>query len=190
MLSKACAATTAQPVAAVVEMIHRPLSGLAGTRPDPVVVCVGLQDPGNAGTVLRSAAASGAGAVVFCEGAVDVYNPKAVRASAGALFHVPVVAAAPAGETLDELARWGLRRIATVANGGRPYDAADLARPCALILGSEGHGLPAELGDRLDEAVTIPMVTSTESLNVAMAASVVCFEAARQRRTAAGRGEP
>ena len=188
VLTRACDATTAQPIAAVVRMLHRPLGDLAAARPDPVVVCVGLQDPGNAGTVLRSAAASGAGAVIFCSGAVDVYNPKAVRASAGALFHVPVVADAPAETALDEVGRWGLRRIATVARGGRPYDRADLAGPCALVLGSESRGLPDQLAGRMDEQVTIPMVSATESLNVAMAATVVCFEAARQRRARAGRG--
>lgn len=189
VLTRACDAATAQPIAAVVEMLHRPLGDLAVVGPDLavagpdlVVVCVGLQDPGNAGTVLRSAAASGAGAVVFCSGAVDVYNPKAVRASAGALFHVPVVADAPAGRVLDEMGNWGLRRIATVARGGRPYDRVDLAGPCALVLGSESRGLPAELAGRMDEQVTIPMISATESLNVAMAATIVCFEAARQRR--------
>lgn len=182
VLTRACDATTAQPIAAVVEMLHRPLDDLAVAGPDPVVVCIGLQDPGNAGTVLRSAAASGAGAVVFCSGAVDVYNPKTVRASAGALFHVPVAADAPAGRVLDEMGNWGLRRIATVARGGRPYDRVDLAGPCALVLGSESRGLPAELAGRMDEQVTIPMISATESLNVAMAATIVCFEAARQRR--------
>ncbi len=189
VLARACDATTAQPVAAVVQMLHRPLESLAPAgSSDPVVVCVGLQDPGNAGTVLRSAAAAGCGAVIFCAGAVDVYNPKAVRASAGALFHVPVAADAPVHEALEEVARWGLRRIATVVRGGRPYDRTDLAGPCALVLGSESRGLPAELAVRMDEQVTIPMASGSESLNVAMAATVICFEAARQRRARADRG--
>lgn len=189
VLSRACDTVTAQPVAAVVAMVDRPLADVDPSRPGPVVVAVDLQDPGNAGTVLRSAAASGSGAVVFCSGAVDVYNPKAVRASAGALFHLPIVVGVPATDALDQLGQWGLRRVGTVARGGQAYDRTDLSAPMALVLGSESHGLPAGLDDRLDERVTIPMVSSSESLNVAMAATVICFEAARQRRSAAVLGD-
>ncbi len=188
VLARACDAVTPQPVAAVVEMVDQPLDRLAALRPDPVVVAVDLQDPGNAGTVIRSAAASGVGAVVFCAGAVDIFNPKTVRASAGSVFHVPMAAGAAVEDALEAVAAWGLRRVATVARGGRPYDQTDLGRPTAIVLGSESHGLPERLADRLDERVTIPMVAATESLNVAMAATVVCFEAARQRRLRAGRG--
>lgn len=186
VLTRACDTVAAQPVAAIVETPAVSLADLEGRRPDPVVVCVDLQDPGNAGTIVRSAAASGAGAVIFGSGAVDVYNPKAVRASAGAVFHLPVVTGAPAGETLDRLGLWGLRRIATTARGGHPYDRADLAGPCALVLGGESRGLPDGLAGRLDQLVTIPMVATSESLNVAMAATIVCFEAARQRRERSG----
>lgn len=184
VLSRACDAVTPQPVVAIVAMVDRPITDLSPRPPGPVVVAVDLQDPGNAGTVLRSAAASGSGAVVFCSGAVDVYNPKAVRASAGALFHLPIVVGVPAAEALDRLGRCGLRRVATVARGGQAYDRTDLSSPMALVLGSESHGLPSGLDDHLDERVTIPMVSSSESLNVAMAATVICFEAARQRRIA------
>lgn len=184
VLSRAVDARTPQAVAAIVGMVDRPLASLAGARMPLAVVCVDLQDPGNAGTLVRAAAGSGAGAVVFSTGAVDLYNPKAVRASAGAVFHVPLVVASGAGEALDELGRWGMRRVATAARGGEDYAAFDLASPTALVFGSESRGLSAEVASHVDATVTVPMDAGTESLNVAMSAAVLCFESARQRRKA------
>jgi TrmH family RNA methyltransferase len=185
VLARACDAVSPQPLAAVVSMVHVPLDGL----PDGglTLICAGLADPGNAGTVVRSAAAAGSRAVVFCAGAVDIYNPKAVRASAGALFHLPIVAGPEPATVLDHFAERGIRRIATRARGGEDHDRIDWMTPSALFLGSESHGLPAGLDERIDAAVTIPMRSSSESLNVAGAAAVICFEADRQRR---GAGSP
>ncbi len=183
VLARACDTVTPQSIAAVVSMVDVPLSTVKSDRPSLAVACVEMQDPGNAGAVLRSACASGAGAVVFSAGSVDVFNPKTVRSSAGALFHIPVVAGEPHPEdVLDELGRWGLRRVGAVAAGGRDYTQEDLARPFALVLGNEARGLPDSLGSRLDGCLSIPMAGATESLNVAVAAAVICFEAARQRR--------
>lgn len=180
VLARVCDAVTPQPIAAIVPMVDVALEEVA-TRPSPMLICIGLQDPGNAGTVIRSALASGAGAVVFSAGAVDIYNPKAVRASAGAIFHQPLVAGLRPEFTLAELGRWGRRRLATVARGGPDYSTVDLASGAALVLGSESHGLPESLAGLLDGCLTIPMAATSESLNVAMAATVLCFEAARQR---------
>lgn len=184
VLQRACDAVTPQPVAALVTMGHVPLESLslAGLT----VICAGVQDPGNAGTIVRSASASGAAAVVFCAGAVDIYNPKAVRASAGTVFHVPLVAGTETAEVLDHLGARGVPRVGTVARGGRDHDAVDWTGPTGLILGSESHGLSGDLEARLDGRVTIPMHAAAESLNVAMAATVICFEADRQRRAARG----
>jgi TrmH family RNA methyltransferase len=188
LLARACDTVTPQSIAGVVSMVDVPLSSVTGARPLLAVACVEMQDPGNAGAVLRSACASGAGAVVFSAGSVDVYNPKTVRSSAGALFRVPVVAGEPQAEdVLDELGRWGLRRVGAVVAGGLEYTEEDLAAPLALVLGNEARGLPPALGSRLDGCLSIPMAGATESLNVAVAAAVICFEAARQRR-AAGAG--
>lgn len=121
-----------------------------------------------------------------CDGSADVFNPKTVRASAGSLFHVPVVAGGDAVEVLRQMGDWGLRRRATVAHGGVPYDAVDLTVPTALVLGNEAHGLPRKVADAVDDAVTIPIAGRSESLNVGMAAAVLCFEAARQRRATRG----
>lgn len=168
-----------QPVLAVVRNIDVPLATLADAR--LVLVCVDVRDPGNAGTVVRCAEAAGVGGIVFCEGTVDVYNPKTVRASAGSIFHVPVVAGGDAMEVLDQMSTWGLRRLGTTVGDGRPYTEVDLTARTALVLGNEATGLPARVIGGLDEAVTIPMAGRTSSLNVGMAAAVLCFEAARQR---------
>jgi len=184
VLERVAGTVTPQPVIAVVAYVDVPLEELrvAGL----VVVCVDVRDPGNLGTVLRSAEAAGAGGVICCDGSVDVYNPKAVRASAGSLFHVPVVAGGDPAGVLERLGAWGLRRLGSVARRGLDYAAVDLTGPTALVLGNEAAGLPDGLAAAglLDAEVTIPMTGRAESLNVGMAAAVLCFEAARQRRSA------
>jgi TrmH family RNA methyltransferase len=175
-------AVTPQPVLAVCRSLDVPLADVLSST--FVVVCVELQDPGNAGTILRSAEAAGAGAVILTAGSVDPFNPKAVRASAGSLFHVPVVRGGDAVEVLGQLGATGLRRLGTVARHGESLDEADLTGPIALVLGNEAHGLPAEVDACLEGHLSIPMAGRSESLNVAMATAVLCFEVARQRRSA------
>ena len=182
VLERVADTVTPPPLLAVVRRPDTTLADVADVS--FAVVCVDLQDPGNAGTVLRSAEAAGAGAVLFAGASVDPYNPKAVRASAGSLFHVGVVSGGETVEMLEALGDRGLRRLGTVARSGTPLDDVDLVSPVALVLGNEAHGLPAEVEAVLDERVTIPMVGRSESLNVGMAASVLCFEVARQRRSA------
>lgn len=179
VLERVADATTPQPVVAVASMVDVALDDVPRGR--AIVVCVDVRDPGNAGTVLRSAEASGAGAVVFCGESVDVYNPKTVRASAGAVFHVPLVAGGDAVEVLAHIGSWGTPRLGTVARNGTPYTDADLSGSVAIVLGNEAHGLPTDVAGELDGRVTIPMEGRAESLNVGMAAAVLCFEAARQR---------
>ncbi|MCY4271528.1 MAG: RNA methyltransferase [bacterium] len=136
---------------------------------DFVVELSGVADPGNAGTIVRSAVAAGAQAVVFSPGSVDPWNPKTVRASAGALFRVPLAVESPVGE-----------RIGADPRQGRPCDQVDLTGPLTLVVGNEAHGL--DRAAAIGRWVSIPMAPSVESLNVAAAASVLCFEVARQRR--------
>ncbi len=188
VMARVADTVTPQPVVAVVGAVDVPLDRLRGAS--LLVVCVDLRDPGNAGTVLRSAEAAGAGGVVFTSGSVDVFNPKTVRSSAGSLFHVPVVTGGDAVKVLDEVGRWGVRRLATAVRGGVDYDAADLVSPVAFVVGNEAHGLPPGVAGHVDGAVSIPMVGRSESLNVGMATAVLCFEAARQRRAGGpgGRG--
>ncbi len=160
-----------QPVLAVVRQ-------RAATLPhdaDFVMVALGLSDPGNAGTIIRSAEAAGAQAVVFTQGSVDPFNPKVVRATAGSLFRVPVVFA-----ELEVLQAAGLRVLATSSHHGTPYTEADLTGRVALVVGNEAHGVPDDAP--VDGWLTIPHAGAAESLNVAMAATVLVFEVARQRR--------
>ncbi len=140
-----------------------------------VVVADGVGDPGNLGTMLRSAEAAGVDAVVLTPGTVDPFNPKVVRASAGAIFHVPVVAA-----TIDHVRAAGLRIVGTSSHRGTAHTDADWSGRLAIVAGSEAHGLPAEAP--IDAWVRIEHRGRAESLNVAMATTVICFEAARARR--------
>jgi len=179
VIERAADTVTPQPVLAVVRI---PAAGLDQLRTATfVVVCVDVRDPGNAGAVIRLADAAGADAVVCCDGTVDPFNPKTVRASAGSVLHLPVISGAAPADALDALGRFGMRRLATQARGGILYTEMDLTAPLALVLGNEAAGLPDEVGRRLDAAVTIPMAGSAESLNVAMAAAVLCFEVRRTR---------
>ena len=168
---------TPQAVFAVASFERRGIEAL--TPADLVVVGVEISDPGNAGTLIRSAAAAGAGVVVLGAGSVDAYNPKVVRASAGACFAVSIVEGVPAVQILGALEQAGVRRLGATAHGGTPPEQFDLRRPTAFVLGHETHGLDHSLP--LDGRVTVPMAAG-ESLNVAMAATALLFEAARQRR--------
>ncbi len=162
-----------QPVLAVVRIPHHSVTELAGSS--LVVVCDRVSDPGNLGTILRSAEAAGVAGVVLVTGSVDPFNPKVVRASAGALFHVPVVA----DVALHDLQYLELPLVGTSSHQGEPYTSTDLVTPFALVMGSEAHGVDPQLP--IDSWVSIPHAGRAESLNVAMAATVVVFEAARQR---------
>ena len=189
-LARATDTTTPRPVAAIARLPAASPAEAAAAAGPLALVLVGVADPGNAGTLLRTAEAAGAGAVLFCDGSVDPYGPKCVRSSAGSLFRLTVVRDTGAGPALAALRRRGLTTVATAARGRLPaYDEIDLARPVAVVLGSEAHGLPEPLGGAVDETVTIPMAGPTESLNVAMAGTIVCFESLRQRRAGGGPGE-
>ncbi len=175
-------AVSPQPVLA---LVARPDVELPGSlSPDDLVlVLAGVSDPGNVGTIIRSAEACGACCVVVAGGA-DPWSPKAVRASAGSVLRVPVVAESDPGAALVALRAAGARVVAADPGEGEPYDSGSLARgsgPLALVLGSEAHGLDPSLYRRVDRRVRIPMAGDTESLNVAMAATLLAFEYRRRR---------
>jgi TrmH family RNA methyltransferase len=143
-----------------------------------------VRDPGNAGTVLRSSDAAGAAAVVFTETSVDVYNPKTVRASAGSVFHLPVVRGAPTVDAIGDLREKGFRILAMDARGAQDLYSADLSEPVAFVFGNEAHGLPEDVLALADSTVRVPHAGAAESLNLAAAASVCLFESARRRSSA------
>jgi TrmH family RNA methyltransferase len=184
VLERLGSTVTPQPVLAVARKPEPTLDALA--RPGLVLVGDELTDPGNVGTLLRSAEASGAAAFVLGAGSVDAYNPKVVRASAGAVFGVPVMEEWSAVEALDALGELGRQRLGAVAGSGAPYWAIDFTRPTAVVLGNEAHGLSPQARERLDGVVTVPIAPASESLNVAMAGTVLCFEAARQAAEVGG----
>jgi len=186
MLARVVDTMTPRAMAAVARFGDVAAAEAARAAGPLALVLVGVADPGNAGTLLRSAEAAGAGAVLFCAGSVDPYGPKCVRSSAGSVFRLVVARDLAAAEALAAVGEAGATTVATVARGAQPYDAVDLARPVALVLGSEAHGLAAGLAAAVDTAVTIPMQGRTESLNVGMAGTILCFESLRQRRARHG----
>jgi TrmH family RNA methyltransferase len=160
---------------------------LAGVADPLVLVVAELEKPGNLGAMLRSASAAGAAAVIVADPVTDVFNPNVVRSSQGALFGVPV-GVGDTGAVLGWLRGHGLRVYAAGPGGSQPYWRLPLAGPCALVVGSEHRGLPAEWFDAADERVVIPMPGSAgvDSLNAAAAAAVLLFDAVRQRAATEG----
>ena len=182
IFDSAVATETPQGVAALVKTRTFTLDDLLRPSQPLVVVLSGLQDPGNLGTILRSAEALGASGVVLGEGTVSPFNCKAVRASAGSVFRVPAVVV-KVEAAIPRLRQTGLRLVATSSHGGTPADQANLAGPMAFFIGSEGAGLPRQLTSQMDETVVVPHSGQVESLNAAVAASILLYEAARQRRS-------
>jgi TrmH family RNA methyltransferase len=184
-------ARSPQPVLALVREVRGELDALFDDGPGaPLVLAAwGVQDPGNLGTLLRSAEAAGARGCFVCGPAADVRHPRAVRASAGAILRLPVLETETT-EVLRAAARRGLVALAAVVRGGSPYDACDLTRPLVLVVGGESAGLPEAVLAEVDERVTIPVEPPVESLSVAAAAAILLFEARRQRRTRAPEVEP
>lgn len=158
---------------------------IVSPAPALVLAATGLQDPGNAGAIIRSAAAAGATGVVLDEGSADPWGWKALRASMGSAFHLPVLRTRTLNTCIDEWRRAGIRIAATVPQGGTPMHDMDLTSPLAFLLGSEGGGLPADLLDNADARVSIPMRGGIESLNAAVAAALLLYEARRQRQSSA-----
>jgi TrmH family RNA methyltransferase len=147
----------------------------------PFVVAAGLQDPGNLGTILRSAEAFGAAGIFLTEGTVSVYNSKVLRGSAGSIFRLPFLPIASA-ELIPLLRARGVRLLATSSHQGTPLPKISWTLPLAIFIGNEGAGLARELTRQMDETLVIPQAAQVESLNAGVAASIVLYEAARNRK--------
>jgi len=177
---------TPQGLLAICRFVDVPLDRVAALRdgrPTLVVVLAHVRDPGNAGTVLRTADAAGAQAVIFSDASVDPYNGKCVRASAGSLFHVPIVVGSRLADTVRVLRGAGLRILAADGSAQRSLDEPGmsglLGEPTAWLFGNEARGLPRELIGLADEAVRVPIYGRAESLNLATAAAVCLYTSAR-----------
>ena len=183
----AVATENPQGVAALVKLKEFSVEdALRGAAPF-VVLVVGLQDPGNLGTIIRSAEAFGTGGVLLAEKTVSPFNPKVVRASAGSFFRLPVVTTKLSAAVATLRAR-GLRLVASSSHKGTPAAEANLSSALALLIGNEGEGLPREASAVVDETVAIPHSPKVESLNAGIAASILMYEAARQRARGSERG--
>ncbi len=188
LLDSALTTEAPQPIAALVEPpdwtwahfldVQRKGSTL-------VIVLVGLQDPGNLGAILRSAEALGANGAISLPGTVSAWNPKAVRASAGSVFRLPLLTASER-VAMERLREAGVKIWTTTVRGAQPADLVDLAGPVALLIGNEGAGIPLDLARQADGALTIPCPGPVESLNASVAASILLYEASRQRSARSG----
>src|SRR5580658_3227000 len=184
---------TPQGLLAVCGFVDVALTAVTRAAPSLVALLANVRDPGNAGTVLRTADAAGARAVVFADASVDPYNGKCVRASAGSLFHLPVVAGARLEDAVHTMRQAGLRVVAADGRAGRSLDDADvrdrLAEPTAWLFGNEAWGLPPDLVALADEPVAVPIYGRAESLNLAAAAAVCLYASARAQRVHAVTGQ-
>jgi TrmH family RNA methyltransferase len=173
---------TPQGVAALVHLKEFSLEEIMERlQVGPLVVVAGLQDPGNLGTILRSAEAFGSAGVILGEGTVSPFNAKVVRASVGSIFRVPVIRG-KLDAVSSRLRAREIRLVATSSHKGTPLGEARLTGPLAMFIGNEGSGLPRDLMTRVDEVVVIPHAPQVESLNAGVATSILLYEAARQRK--------
>jgi TrmH family RNA methyltransferase len=173
--------TSVETPTGIMAVVEKPEHTLADIKPGLIVFCVEIQDPGNLGTIIRGADAAGATGVILSRGTVDLYNQKVIRSTQGSLFHLPIVQVKDTAETVGQLKKQGIKVIATEGSGGKPHFKTDLSGPVVILIGNEGAGLPAGVKDLADEVVSIPMPGRAESLNAAMAATVILYEAVRQR---------
>ncbi|MDI3386845.1 RNA methyltransferase [Streptomyces sp. B-S-A8] len=178
---------TPQGLVGVCRFLDQPFAEILAARPGLVAVLAHVRDPGNAGTVLRCADAAGADAVVFTDASVDLYNPKAVRASVGSHFHLPVAVGVPVEEAVTGLRKAGVRVLAADGAGDRDLDDeldhGRLGTPTAWVFGNEAWGLPEETRALADAVVRVPIHGRAESLNLATAAAVCLYASARAQRT-------
>jgi TrmH family RNA methyltransferase len=179
---------TPQGLVAVCDLLGVPLADALGERPSLVAACAGIADPGNAGTVIRVADAAGADAVLLAGDTVDPHNPKAVRASTGSLFHLPLARDRDTAAVLDACRAAGLTLLAADAAGELdlhdPASDAVLAGPVAWVFGGEAHGVPADVAERADHRVRVPILGRAESLNLATAAAVCLYASVAAGRRA------
>ncbi len=167
-------------------VVKRKSCGISDVLRGPApLICVleNLQDPGNMGTILRTADAAAASGVIALKGCVDFYGGKTVRSTMGSLLHLPAVQGTELRETVEALHRAGVRLYAAALGAGQYHYEADFSGPCAFLIGNEGNGLTEEALALADEKIMIPMPGRAESLNAAMAAGILMYEAVRQRIT-------
>ena len=182
-----CDTVTPQGVLALVKMQDFTMDDVLGVtsgRTAHIVILESLQDPGNMGTIIRTAEGAGATGIIMNNTTVDIYSPKVVRSTMGSIFRVPHIQVQDLSFTVRELQdRYGVSIYAAHLKGYRNYDELDFTGPTAFMIGNEGNGLTDEISQLATSYLKIPMEGQLESLNAAVAASILMYEASRQRRT-------
>ena len=175
---------TPQGIMAVVRQQENCLEDIL-KQPDALLLFLeNIQDPGNLGTMMRTAEGAGVTGIIMSRDTVDIYNPKTIRSTMGSVYRMPFVYVEDLGKGIQDLKDKGITTYAAHLEGKHSYDEEDLTNPCAFLIGNEGNGLRREIADMADCYIKIPMLGQVESLNAAIASSVLMFEAARQRRKA------
>ncbi len=172
---------TPQPVMAVTRMKQRSEEELLAHSSGLIVIAHQLQDPGNLGTIIRTAEAVGASGVAVTTNTVDPFNAKAIRASMGSILRLPLLQVGDISSFIKKCKQKGFQTVATTLTGEKAHVDVDLRKPTAVILGQEGAGLPQDIMADIDLRIRIPMAETIDSLNVATAAAVILYEAMRQR---------
>ena len=173
---------TPQGVLSLVKRFEYDLDDIIQGSTPLIMVLENIQDPGNLGTIFRTAEAAGATGIVLSKDCVDLYNPKVIRSTMGAIFRIPFIYTDDLKGTIDELKREGITVYAAHLKGENSYDMEDYKTACAFLIGNEGNGLTEETAACADRKILIPMEGGAESLNAAVASAVLMFEAGRQRR--------
>ena len=175
---------TPQGVLCLVKMRENRLEDMLQQKNGLWLILENVQDPGNLGTMFRTGEGAGIAGVIMDRSTVDIYNPKTIRSTMGSIFRVPFFITEDLHETIRQLQNAQVSVYAAHLEGKHSYDEEDLTNPCAFLIGNEGNGLRREIADMADCYIKIPMLGQVESLNAAIASSVLMFEAARQRRKA------
>lgn len=173
---------TPQGILAVVNMLEYTMDDIIPAERVPLVLMLeNIQDPGNLGTMIRTAEGAGVTGIIMSGDTVDIYNPKAIRSTMGSLFRMPFIYSDDICETADVLKERGVRLYAAHLNGDNNYFEEDMTVPSAIMIGNEGNGLSEKLADKADKLIKIPMSGSLESLNAAVSSAVIMYEVYRQR---------
>lgn len=172
---------TTQGVIAVANKPEFDISDIYKKKNPLLVLCAGIQDPGNLGTIIRCADAACADAVLLSKGTVELYNQKVIRSTMGSIFHLPVIECQETEKVIKELKSKGIRVIAADASGKRNLWEENYKSPTAIVIGNEGAGIPDNILDLCDNVASVPILGKAESLNAAMTASIFLYEAVRQR---------
>ncbi|MFC1496509.1 TrmH family RNA methyltransferase [Candidatus Margulisiibacteriota bacterium] len=178
---KATQVVTPQGIMAVVSIHESTLQQITANERSLVLICVNIQDPGNLGAIIRAADCTGVSGIIVTRGTVDVYNQKVIRSTAGSVFNVPIVECSDSSRVVAALKEKGFKIVAADGEGIESFWETDYKENVAVLIGNEGAGIPKEIIEVSDSVVAVPIVGKAESLNAAMCASVIMYEAVRQR---------